>query len=84
MQKNAERNETRDSQFSNEGNVFGRIIFVDLQTIVTQMEQCLRVASATSPSLCFPMEGVDRKKSDPRNKVGLEVAEIHAKLTVNQ
>ena len=55
------------------------------------MEQCLRVASATSPSLCFPMEGVerprvqsDRKKNDPRNEVGLEIAEIHAKLTVNQ
>ena len=79
------------SQFSNEGDVFGRIIFLDLQTIVTQMEQCLRVASATSPSLCFPMEGVerprvqgDRKKNDPRNEVGLEIAEIHAKLTVYQ
>ena len=55
------------------------------------MEQCLRVASATSPNLCFPMEGVerprvhgDRKKNDPRNEVGLEIAEIHAKLTVNQ
>ena len=55
------------------------------------MEQCLRVASATSPSLWFPMEGVERprvqgerKKNDPRNEVGLDTAEIHAKLTVIQ
>ena len=51
------------SQFSNEGDVFGRIIFLDLQTIVTQLEQCLSVTSATSISFGFPMEGVEQPRS---------------------
>ena len=52
-----------DSEVNFQMKEMSLVIFLDLQTIVTQMEQCLRVASATSTSLCFPMEGVEQPRS---------------------